>query len=213
MWRHDGCQRLFGRGRKPGEAVRRFHCGRSHFISDAHRRGVWISGAQRLGKIDHDSNPVRIAASDVRPRDCRRLRRGRIARTDPPQHRIHVAEVFALRRSHGVREFALLCGNVRRARGRVARTDRLGARDGRAARARVEPDRHAGRRMEAAARARLRGAASAADPVSRRADLGRRSALAPAVLGVDSADEQRRRHRSSSPRITWTKPNTATGWR
>ena len=115
-WRHDAPQRQFGRSRKPGEAFRRFHRRRSHFISDAHRRSLRISRTQRLGKIDHDSHPVRIAASDLRPRDRRRLRRRRVARIDPPQHRLHVAEIFALRRSHRVRESALLRGHVRRAR-------------------------------------------------------------------------------------------------
>ena len=40
----------------------------------------------------------------------------RIARSCPPQHRLHVAEVLALRRPDRAREFALLRGHVRRAR-------------------------------------------------------------------------------------------------
>ena len=48
--------------------------------------------------------------------------------------------------------------------------------------------RHAARRMEAAAGAGLRGAASAAHRLSRRANVRRRSHLAPSVLGSDSPD-------------------------
>ena len=56
------------------------------------------------------------------------------------------------------------------------------------------PTRALAVRLEATAGAGLRGAAPAADCFSRRADLGRRSRFAPAVLGIDSPDGRRRRH-------------------
>ena len=81
------------------------------------------------------------------------------------------------------RFFAGLYGVPRRAPRRAAR---LGARDGgpRASSARRLTARAAAR-LEAAPRARLRGAARAADPVPRRADLGRGPDLAPRLLGPD----------------------------
>ena len=52
------------------------------------------------------------------------LRRGDRPGTGAPQHRVHVAEVFALRRSHGGAEHRLLHRHVRRA----ARAPRRSAR-------------------------------------------------------------------------------------
>ena len=77
---------------------------------------------------------------------------------------------------------------------------------------REHEDRRSLRRLEAAAGAGLRDPARAADPLPRRADLRRRSDQPPPVLGPDLRARRARASPSSSPRITWTRPSTATAW-
>ena len=65
------------------------------------------------------------------------------------------------------------------------------------------------RRLETAAGAGLRDSARAADPVSGRAHQRRRPDRAPQFLGSDLSSSRQPATPSSSPRITWTKPNIA----
>ena len=154
-------------------------------VSFEARRGEIIGflGPNGAGK----STTIRILCGLLRPSGGRAEVAGfdvaRFPEASAREHRLHVAEVLALRRSFGDGESALLrrrlWGQGRAPRGAAEVRHRHGGAQGRDGRARRRPFR----RLEAAARAWLRGAARAGDPVPRRADLGRRSRLAPPLLG------------------------------
>ena len=139
------------------------------------------------------------AASCARPPGARTVGGFDIARADrarEEQHRLHVAEVLALRGPHGRGEPAAsspastACA-ARSATARIAwALEMAGLRGPRAA-----ADRRARRRLAPAPGARLRRAARAADPLPRRADLRRRPGLAPRLLGDDRRARRARHHR------------------
>ena len=127
--------------------------------------------------------------------------------------RLHVAEVLALRRPDDRREPRLLRRRLRRA-GRAARRRASAgcssspASPGRGGQLTGQP---AGR-LEAARGLRRGDHARAARAVPRRAHLRRRSHRAPRVLGHDQPARRPAAPRSSSPRTTWKRPSSATGW-
>ena len=110
------------------------------------------------------------------------------------QHRVHVAEVLALRRSDGGGEYRLLHRDLRRAERAAAGAQGLRARDGRAGGAAQRADAHALGRLEAAAGAGVRDPARAAGAVPGRADLGRGPDCARRVLGADPRSFRSRAH-------------------
>ena len=208
------------RRRPPRQALRRLRRGERSELRGAAGGDHGIPRSQRGGKIDHDPDPVRPAAAERRARGGRRLRCRPIPRARAREHRLHVAEVLALRRPLGDGEPALLRRRLW-GQGRAARrAARVRHRHGGPQRPWRRARRRPLRRLEAASRARLRGAARAGDPVPRRADLGRRSGIAPPLLGSHLRARRTTASASSSPRTTWTKPNiaiaspssTAAGW-
>ena len=197
------------RRRSSDQALRRLHRGERGQLRSEGRRDHRFPRPQRRGQVDDHPNPVRTFAAERRQGDRRGLRRRALPRAGAREYRLHVAEVLALQRSLGHGEPALLrrrlWGQGRAARGAAEVRHRHGGAHGPDGRARRRPFR----RLEAAARAGLRGAARAGDPVPRRADLRRRSRLAPAVLGPHLFARRRGASASSSPPTTWTKPNIA----
>ena len=143
-----------------------------------------------------------------------RLRRGDAARGDPPQHRVHVAEVLAVRRSHGGGEHRFLqrASTACRASVRAERKEYVLEMANLAER-RGALTRHALGRLEAAAGAGLRDPARPAGAVPGRAHVRRGPDRARRVLGPDPRPLGDRATRFSSARITWTRRNTAIGWR
>ncbi len=136
------------------------------------------------------STAIRILCGLLRPTSglarVGGYRRGARSRDRAPEHRLHVAEVLALRRPHGGGEPGLLRRRLRRPRGAPARARGIRAAHGRASTEQaLDHDAPAGRRLETAAGAGLRDPARAADPVPGRADLGRRPHRPPRVLGPD----------------------------
>ena len=151
---------------RPGQALRRFRRRRPRFARRRPRRDLRIPRTQRRGQIHHHPHPVRPARR--RPPARHRSPASTCARepeADPQQHRLHVAEVFALRRSHRRREHRLLRRHLRRSAGPLARARRLCAGMAGLDEKRSIDDAAARRRMEAAAGARLRDPARAADSV------------------------------------------------
>ena len=165
-------------------------------ISFAARRGEIFGflGPNGAGK----STTIRILCGLLRPTSGSALVAGIDVAASPgggaPADRLHVAKVFALQRPARHRKPAVLCRVVQRARPRPAGPPGVGAAHGRTRGARAIPHARAGRRLEATPGSGLRGAAPAAHRLSRRADLGRRSRLAPEVLGFDPPDGRRGRH-------------------
>ena len=136
-----------------------------------------------------------LLQAERRPGGSRGLRRGARSRKSARDHRLHVAEVLALRRPVSEGEPEILRRDLRGEGRASARAPRLRRRHGRARGAGGRGRRRPLGRLETAPGARLRGAARAGDPVSRRADLGRRPGLAPALLGSDLRARGRRRLR------------------
>ena len=101
------------------------------------------------------------------------------------EHRLHVAEVLALRRPDGGREHRLLRRHLRRAAGEAAAAARLCAAHGGPGRQAQDHDAPAPRRLETAAGAGLRDPSRAADSVSGRAHQRRGPDRAAQFLGPD----------------------------
>ena len=159
--------------------------GGSRFAGGGEGRDFRLPGAQRRGEIDHHPHAVRPVDAERGERIGERVRRGAAARGDPPHHRVHVAEVLALRRFDGGGEHRFLHGNLRRPAGEAGGAQELRAGDGRPDGAAQRADAHALRRVEAAAGAGLRDPARSAGVVPGRADFRRGPAGARRVLGVD----------------------------
>ena len=135
------------------------------------------------------STIIRILCGLLRPSAGRALVAGIDVARDPgggaPAHRLHVAEILALPRLTVLENLRFFGGVYGVPRGEARRAHPLRGRDGRARRARADARR---RRSPAAGSSGSRSAArscTAADPVPRRADLRRRPAVAPALLGPD----------------------------
>ena len=97
-----------------------------------------------------------LACSNLREGHGGRLRCGDAARRDQKEHRLHVAEVFALRRSEGGREYRIFRRRLWRPARQAACAARLRAQNGRPGGQTGDHDTPALGRMEATARARLR---------------------------------------------------------
>ena len=78
-------------------ALRRVHGRRSRQLRRRARRDLRLSRRERRRQVDHDSHAVRPAEADVRHRDGRRRRRQPRSGGRQAAHRLHVAEVLALR--------------------------------------------------------------------------------------------------------------------
>src|SRR6202043_1184103 len=101
-------------------------------------------------------NPLRSARSDLWEGHRGGIRCGDAARRDQKKDRLHVAEVFTLRRSEGGGEYRVFWWRLRRATRNTTLAPRLRPQDGRFGRQAVDDDAPALGRMEAAAGPRLR---------------------------------------------------------
>ena len=133
-------QRQFGRSREPGEALWRLHRRRPHHLSDP-------QPAKSSASSDPTAraNPPPFASCAdccIRPPDARPWPAIDVVESPEaraPEHRLHVAEILALRRSHGGRESALLRRHVRRCRSELRGRIALGARMAGLRGPRIEP--------------------------------------------------------------------------
>ena len=96
------------RRRPSDEAVRRLHRGERGELRGAARRNHRLSRPQRRRQVDDDPHPVRPFAPERRAGGGCGLRCRPLPRARARAHRLHVAEVLALRRSFGDGEPALL---------------------------------------------------------------------------------------------------------
>ena len=117
------------------------------------------------------------------------------AEADQGQRRLHEPEVLALPGPDRRGEHQLLLRHLSHRREGKGRAQAVGDRNVGPGGASPSPHRGPLRRLEAAAGAGLRDPPSAADPLSRRADLRRRSDQPPPVLGFDLRAVQRGRDR------------------
>ena len=165
--------------------LRRLRRRRRCELRRAARRDLRVPRRQRRRQVDDHPHALRPAPTDERHGHGGRRRRRARSRGGEAAHRLHVAEVLALRGADRRPEHPLLRRRVR-PRGRTLRAaPGLRARDGGPGRTREDADQGAGRRMAPAAGAGLRDPPRAADRVSRRADRRRRSGVAPSVLATD----------------------------
>ena len=171
-----------------------------------------LPGTQRGGEIDDHKNALRTAHADRRGRDGRRARYPRRAGSRKKDHRLYVAEILPLRRSHRGREHRLLRRGLQGPKGKERGAQGLGPDDGRDRGQEKGPDGDARYGFQTTPRPRLRRPSRASRPVPRRADVRRRPHVAAQVLGPDTGDGGLRARPSSSLPTTWRKPTTATGW-
>ena len=104
--------------RRPGQALRHFRGGGPRVPEGGEGRDLRLPGAQRRGQVDHHPHALRPADADFRA--APRVAGFDVAtqpEADPPQHRLHVAEVLALRRPDGGGEHRFLHRHLRRAAG------------------------------------------------------------------------------------------------
>ena len=149
------------------------------------RRDLRLPGPERRGQIDHHPHPLRAADADLGQGVGARLRCGHAAGRDPPatsatcrrSSRCTTISPWKRTSSSSAGSTAWPRSGARNARDYVLRMAGLEAR-------RTDDDAAALRRLEAAAGAGLRHSARAADPVSGRADLGRRSRSRGAISGT-----------------------------
>ena len=165
--------------------LRRLRRRRRCELRRAARRDLRLPRRQRRRQVDDHPHALRSAATDQRHGHGGRRRRRTRSRGGEAAHRLHVAEVLALRSADRGPEHPLLRRRVRPGGRALRAAPGLRARDGGPGRAREDPDQGTGRRMAPAPGAGLRDPPRAADRVSRRADRRRRSGVAPSVLAPD----------------------------
>ena len=110
--------------------VRRVHRRRSHQLCRRARRDLRVSRRERRRQVDRHPHDVRAAEADVGNRGRRRRRREPRSRGSEAAHRLHVAEVLAVRGAHGRAEHPVLRRAVRPQRRSDRRAHEVCRRDG-----------------------------------------------------------------------------------
>ena len=179
------------------------------------RRDLRLPRQQRRRQVDDDPHAVRAAAADVghapssAASTSARDPEGVKQRIGYMSQRFSLYELLTV--DQNIRFFGGIYGLDRR---RWPSDGGVRARDGRAcAGASTRSPRDLAGRLAAAAGARLRHSPRAGDPLSRRADRRRRSAVAPPVLAPDRRAARSRASPCWSRPTIWTRPSAATAWR
>ena len=94
-------------------AVRRLRRRRPHQFQRGARRDLRVPRRQRRRQVDDDSHALRVAQAHIRHGARRWCRREPRSRTGEAAHRLHVAEIFAIRAADGRSEHPFLRRAVR----------------------------------------------------------------------------------------------------
>ena len=176
----------------------------------ARGRDLRLPRRERRRQVDDDPHALRPAQADLGHGDGRRRRREPRSRRRQAAHRLHVAEVLALRGAHRRSEHPVLRRALRAGRRPHRAAAQVRRRDGRARRAASTP----GRASSPAAGAS--GWRSGAPSSTSRASCFSTSRPAASIRcraassGASSRSCRAAASRSSSPRTISTKPSTAT---